>query len=130
MNIRAAILLVLLSSSALSQESPYGLWKFPGTVAFVEIFENGNVTQCRIAEGFTVTTANGKFDGDRTITWEPVTSTDLDGTLIESDFNWQQDEVTVVKNAITLSGPYGTFRFEAASENMPEECTRYVSEQP
>jgi hypothetical protein len=117
-----AITLLLSSSSIFAEDSPYGIWKFPTTLVFIEIKDNGVVFQCRIDKNQSVITANGKYDGQKTIDWEPIKAVDANGNPLEMDYSWKQDEVTVVKNTIALSGPYGTFSFETTNSKFPEKC--------
>lgn len=116
------ILAILFPTCAFSEDKPYGIWRFPVTLAFIEILETGKVFQCRIDIDGSVITANGKYDGMKTIIWEPVKVVDTNGKPVEIDFSWEQDEIAVVKNAITLSGPYGVFSFSATKEKFPALC--------
>jgi hypothetical protein len=67
-------------------------------------------------------TAKGKFDGQKTIIWDPVKRVDAEGNSVKINFSWKEDKVSVVANIITLSGPYGAFGLESISSEFPEAC--------
>ena len=118
----AIILLILFSTFAFSSGKPYGIWKFQSTLVFIEILETGKVFQCRIDTDGSAITAHGKYDGISKIIWEPVKVVDKNKNPVEIDFSWQEDEITVIRNAIALSGPYGVFSFSATNEKLPTLC--------
>jgi len=121
---------ILIFSLGLSQcvnanESINGIWQFPGTSVYIEILENGDTFQCRVAIGNSVMTAKGKlaFGPPTLINWEPLKTIDESGMEVSSDgFSWGTDLINLKNNQLTLTGPYGASTYEKLCDELPKEC--------
>jgi len=92
---------------------------------YIEILENGDTFQCRVAIGNSVMTAKGKlaFGPPTLINWEPLKTIDESGMEVSSDgFSWGTDLINLKNNQLTLTGPYGASTYEKLCDELPKEC--------
>jgi hypothetical protein len=90
-------------------KSLVGLWKFPDRQVWIQVRQDGSALQCRIDPNGTVYLSKGSFRAPDVLAWEK---------------NWGDDKVVRVKDAISLSGKFGTFTYQAEAGGQPSErCT-------
>ena len=88
-------------------KSIVGTWKFPDTDVWVVVNADGSAKQCRIAPDLRVYFSKGKFRAPDTLTWDQI---------------WGEDKVSHDKDAITLTGKFGSFTYKSASGPLAASC--------
>jgi hypothetical protein len=83
-----------------------GLWTFPDKQVWIVVRPDGSATQCRIDPNGTVYLSKGAFRAPDTLAWEKI---------------WGDDKVASAKDAITLTGKYGSFTYKAETNDQPSE---------
>jgi hypothetical protein len=83
-----------------------GLWTFPDKQVWIVVRPDGSATQCRIDPNGTVYFSKGAFHAPDTLAWEKI---------------WGDDKVASAKDAITLTGKYGSFSYKAETNDKPSE---------
>ena len=122
-SLRLLFLLFSFIGFASADESVYGLWQFEGNAVYIEILENGNTFQCRIAPNSVVITAQGKLLNGTSIKWAPLIMKDSSGKDITPEgFSWGTDILSFQGTTLNVSGPYGEFAYKKCCSTLPAEC--------
>ena len=119
------LLLLLFSfiDFARADDSIYGLWQFESNAVYIEILEDGNTFQCRIAPGNVVITAKGKLVNGKSINWAPLIMRDINGKDITPEgISWGTDILSFQGSSLNFSGPYGEFAYKKCCSTLPAEC--------
>ena len=87
-------------------KSLVGLWTFPDKQVWIVVRPDGSAIQCRIDPNGTVYFSNGTFRAPDTLAWEKI---------------WGDDKVASTKDAITLTGQYGSFTYKADTNGLPSD---------
>jgi hypothetical protein len=88
-------------------KSIVGTWRFPDRDVWVVVNADGTAKQCRIAPDRTVIFSKGKFQAPDTLAW---------------DQTWGEDKVAHGKDAITLTGKFGSFTYKSDSGSLAASC--------
>ncbi len=123
-------ILILIFSLGLSpyvnaSENLNGIWQFPGTSVYIQILENGETFQCRIAMEDRVIKAKGhlSFGPPIFIHWQPIETIDKNGMEVSFEgTDWGVDLLNIQNDKLTLTGPYGAFTYEKLCDELPKEC--------
>ena len=90
-------------------KSIVGQWTFPGKEVWIVVRQDGSATQCRIGPGGAVYFSKGAFRPPNVLAWEK---------------NWGDDQAAREKDAITLTGKFGSFSYEQdQGGRLPDRCT-------
>jgi acid stress chaperone HdeB len=92
------------SSDAL--KSLVGVWTFPDTKVWIVVRPDGSATQCRIAPDGTVYFSKGTFRAPDILAWEKT---------------WGDDKAIREKDAIKLTGKFGTFSYKLDKSGGPSD---------
>jgi hypothetical protein len=84
-----------------------GTWRFPDRDVWVVVNPDGTAKQCRIAPDRTVIFSRGKFQAPDTLAWDQI---------------WGEDKVAPGKDAITLTGKFGSFTYKSDSGSLAASC--------
>jgi acid stress chaperone HdeB len=87
-------------------KSLVGVWTFPDTKVWIVVKQDGSATQCRIAPDGTVFFSKGTFRAPGALAWEK---------------NWGDDKVVREKDAIKLTGKFGTFSYKLDKSGGPSD---------
>ncbi len=88
-------------------KSIVGTWRFPDRDVWVVVNADGTAKQCRIAPDRSVIFSKGKFRAPDTLTWDQI---------------WGDDKVSHDKDAITLTGKFGSFTYKSDSGPLAASC--------
>jgi acid stress chaperone HdeB len=85
-------------------KSVVGTWTFENKQVWVVVRPDGSAMQCRIGPDGAVYFARGTFRAPDTLAWEKI---------------WGDDKVVRDKDAISLTGKFGTFKYKADPGSGP-----------
>jgi HdeA/HdeB family len=88
-------------------KSIVGTWRFPDRDAWVVVNADGTAKQCRIAPDRSVIFSKGKFQAPDVLAWDQI---------------WGEDKVAHNKDAITLTGKFGSFAYKSDSGPLAANC--------
>ncbi len=88
-------------------KSIVGTWRFPDRDVCVVVNADGTAKQCRIAPDRSVIFSKGKVRAPDTLTWDQI---------------WGDDQVSHDKDAITLTGKFGSFTSKSDSGPLAASC--------
>ena len=94
------------SDSSDALKSVVGVWTFPDTKVWIVVRQDGSATQCRIAPDGTVYFSKGAFRAPDILAWEKT---------------WGDDKVVREKDAIKLTGKFGTFSYKLDKSGGPSD---------
>jgi hypothetical protein len=99
-----------------------GTWKSPNTFVYIEVYDNGEVFQCRITQNLDIITANGLVSGS-TIIWDELTAVDTTGASQDiGSISWGTEEAQLLNDELTLSGIYGAYTYQQTNDAIPQLC--------
>jgi len=81
-----------------------GNWTFEDKQVWVVVRPDGSAVQCRIGPDGAVYSSRGTFRAPDTLAWEKI---------------WGDDKVARDKDAITLTGKFGTFKYKSDTGSGP-----------
>jgi HdeA/HdeB family len=84
-----------------------GTWRFPDRDVWVVVNPDGTAKQCRIAPDRSVISSKGKFQAPDILAWDQI---------------WGEDKVAHGKDAITLTGKFGSFTYKSDSGPLSASC--------
>jgi hypothetical protein len=84
-----------------------GTWRFPDRDVWVVVNPDGSAKQCRIAPDHTAIFSKGKFQAPDILAWDQV---------------WGEDKVAHSKDAITLTGKFGSFTYKSDTGPLSDRC--------
>jgi hypothetical protein len=88
-------------------KSIVGTWRFPDRDVWVVVNPDGSARQCRIAPDRTVIFSKGTFRAPDVLAWDQI---------------WGEDKVAHDKDAITLTGKFGSFTYKSDSGPLAATC--------
>jgi acid stress chaperone HdeB len=89
-------------------KSVVGVWTFGEKQVWIVVRPDGSATQCRIAPDGSVYFSKGAFRAPNTLAWEKI---------------WGDDQVVREKDAIKLTGKFGSFSYKRDDgERPPARC--------
>jgi hypothetical protein len=88
-------------------KSIVGTWRFPDRDVWVVVNPDGSARQCRIAPDRTVIFSKGTFRAPDLLAWDQI---------------WGEDKVAHNKDAITLTGKFGSFTYKSDSGPLAASC--------
>lgn len=88
-------------------EAAVGDWQYPDKLVWIHIEPNGMALQCRIAPSGNTFKSKGRFVSASRIRWEQI---------------WGIDRVALKAGALSLSGKWGSFRYERSVEPIAAPC--------
>jgi hypothetical protein len=89
-------------------KSVVGLWTYGEKQVWIAVRPDGSATQCRIAPDGSVYFSKGAFRAPNILAWEKI---------------WGDDQVAREKDAIKLTGKFGSFSYKRDdSDRPPARC--------
>ncbi len=89
-------------------KSVVGLWTYGDKQVWIAVRPDGSATQCRIAPDGSVYFSKGAFRAPNILAWEKI---------------WGDDQVVREKDAIKLTGKFGSFSYKRDdSDRPPARC--------
>jgi hypothetical protein len=90
-------------------KSVVGVWTYPDKQVWIVVRQDGSATQCRIGPDGAVYFSKGAFRAPNILAWEK---------------NWGDDQVVREKDAITLTGKFGSFSYKLDDSGRPSDRCR------
>jgi acid stress chaperone HdeB len=84
--------------------SVVGLWTYGDKQVWIMVRPDGSATQCRVAPDGAVYFSKGAFRAPNILAWEKI---------------WGDDQVVREKDAIKLTGKFGSFSYKPDDSNRP-----------